>query len=183
MKQLNNVKGLRYHFTTDIPSAYDRTILRALPCTPHMLYVYWELPLQNTIVFERLQLRLCYVDEATGVKSVVSSGNVQATDRASYITIPEHSEYAWVVELGSVDADGTFSLICSTATSAVVRQVKPAADELLHHSPDRDSAQQESMERISGTTGKPDRRLVPTDTKKVAVSLSSWQVPGSLSQS
>ncbi len=88
MKATQSTGPTSPHRTVVIPAGYDKTVLRALPCNPEQLFVYWELP-HTTASCISLTLSLFdQTTDATSEKKPVLNLPVTPETRNCYISVP-----------------------------------------------------------------------------------------------
>lgn len=103
------------HEDTGIPAWYEKTVLRALPCNPSQLFVYWELPKSTTSRCSAVSIKLFEPAAARNGETVPAlEVPVDPQSQSCYVTVPVPG-LSYVVELTAVFTGGCATLRSTTA--------------------------------------------------------------------
>ncbi len=120
MKATPQSNGARYNFSTAIPEEYEEITLRAVPCTPHLLFIYWNLPEHVREQSRKLLLRVSLHHSTPAVSGSSIEMELAPGICSRYCQIP-FPGLSYHIELGQVHSNGSYHEIRS-----IGRQAPPA---------------------------------------------------------
>jgi hypothetical protein len=115
MKAIQSTGPTFPHRTVVIPAGYDKTVLRALPCNPEQLFVYWELPHTASPCISLTLSLFEQTTDATSEKKPVLNLPVTPETRNCYISVPVPG-CSYTVTLKAAFADNNLITLTNSDT-------------------------------------------------------------------
>jgi len=183
MKKLTSRPSPASHFSTDIPAEYDKTIIRVIPGTPSLYYIYWELSASARETPGEMELHVFVnTDDGTPSETPVATMPIQRSKRSIYLQMQPEEE-AYTIEIGIRTADNDFMPFCSTtfmpqqgnrADKEKPQVVEPLSESLPDITVVHESIIVESGEFPIQSLSGDHKRPEPTPVGKPAPLPSSW---------